>query len=294
MLSAFEFSRVKQNMKLKMKHFLLFLFSFVPVFTLSAAPQVLNVEQDGIVGHYYQQPANSHKQPVIVLGGSEGGIPTKLAKVIAENGHPTLAVAYFKADTLPKELEKIPLAYFEKATAWLQQKHPAQKHITLVGWSKGAELALLIASRDTVFDRVIAIAPSSVVWAGILADWQTVPGSSWSQNEKELPFVAFNPTGPVEGLLDLYSQSLENRNDGGSATIPVENIRGNVVLYSGGMDEIWPSSSMAVSICQRMTENQLSRCKRFNYPELDHLLNYKMLAPSEDLYKHFIRSVDGK
>ena len=55
-------------MKLEMKHFLLFLFSFVPVFTLSADPQALSVEQDGIVGHYYQQPANSHKQPVIVLG----------------------------------------------------------------------------------------------------------------------------------------------------------------------------------------------------------------------------------
>ena len=160
--------------------------------------------------------------------------------------------------------------------------------------SKGAELALLLASRDTVFDRVIAIAPSSVVWAGILADWQTVPGSSWSENDKELPFVAFNPTGPVEGLLDLYSQSLENRNDGGSATIPVENIRGNVVLYSGGMDEIWPSSSMAISICQGMTRNELSRCKHVDSPKLDHLLNYKMLAPSEDLYKQFIQSVDGK
>lgn len=281
-------------MKFKKSHFLLFLTSLLPALASIAAPQALSVEQDGIVGHYYQPPANSYKQPVIVLGGSEGGIPTKLAEVIANNGQPTLAIAYFKADMLPKELEEIPLSYFEKATAWLKQKHPARKHITLIGWSKGAELALLLASRDTVFDRVIAIAPSSVVWAGILDDWQTVPGSSWSHNQKGLPFVAFNPTGPVEGLLDLYTQSLQNRTDGGSATIPVENIRGNVVLYSGGMDEIWPSSSMAASICQRMIENERSRCKHIDYPKLGHLLDYKMLNASEDLYKHFVNSIAGK
>ncbi|AEF02770.1 hypothetical protein [Alteromonas naphthalenivorans] len=59
-------------MKFKKSHFLLFLTSLLPALASIAAPQALSVEQDGIVGHYYQPPANSHNQPVIVLGGSEG------------------------------------------------------------------------------------------------------------------------------------------------------------------------------------------------------------------------------
>ena len=256
--------------------------------------QKLNVEENGFVGHYYEpsvSSAGTAKQPVIVLGGSEGGIPSRLANVIAADGFPVLAVAYFKEESLPVELEKIPLEYFEKAKKWLLHKHPENENLTVAGWSKGAELSLLLASKDATFNRVIAIAPSAVVWAGILNDWQKTPGSSWTSGQKELDFVQFNPTGAVSGLLDLYSQSLANRQDGGKASIKTEEIQGSVYLFSGGKDEIWPSVSMAESICERMKQNESSSCTHFSYPELDHLLDYKLLDGSQELNREFLDSV---
>lgn len=273
---------------------LLLLSYLAPVFATEAAVETLNLNQDGVVGNYYQQEPSSSKQPVLVFGGSEGGIPTRLAEVIANNGFPTLAVAYFKEELLPAELEKIPLEYFEKAKAWLQAKHPEHQNVTLVGWSKGAELSLILASKDGTFNRVVAIAPSSVAWAGILNDWQQVPGSSWTLEQKELPYIPFKPTGPVGGLLDLYSQSLANRDDDGKASIQTENIVGSVFLYTGGKDEIWPSPLMAESVCQRMERNEASTCKHKNFPSLDHLLDYKLLDKSDKIYQEFVNSVGGK
>lgn len=252
-----------------------------------ASVEMLTLEHDGIIGTYYKTAQTNANNPILVLGGSEGGIPEKLAKSVADAGHATLAVAYFNKGGLPTELEEIPLEYFEKAKGWLQQKHPEAKYITLVGWSKGAELSLLLASKDPTFNRVVAIAPSSVVWAGILKDWQKVPSSSWTEGGSALPFVSFNPTGPVAGLRDLYAQSLENRNDKNKATISVQDINGDVVLYSGGKDEIWPSSDMAKAICENMAKNNNSNCSHFDFPGLRHLLDYKFLDKSDALYTHF-------
>jgi len=254
----------------------------------------LKLDEVGFIGSYYELSNTSSKKPVIVLGGSEGGIPEKLAEGIASLGYPTLAVAYFREGKLPEELEKIPLDYFENAKTWLKEKDGIlNDNIVLVGWSKGAELALLLASKDSTYNHVVAIAPSSVVWAGILKDWTKVPRSSWVMDNVELPFVSFNPTSSVTGLLDLYSQSLEARTDNAGADIPVKDINGKVFLYSGGKDEIWPSSSMAATICEKMQQNELSDCHHFDYGELDHLLGYKFLDTSDPLHKSFAESLEG-
>ena len=272
-----------------MKSLLLPIISGLGLFfgSLSAHGDTLSLAQHGFAGRYYPAQTASAANPVIVLGGSEGGIAHKLAEVIVQTGRPVLAIAYFDMGELPDELEYIPLEYFEQAKTWLQQKHPLAKHITLVGWSKGAELSLLLAAKDPIFNHVVAIAPSSVVWAGILQDWQKTPGSSWTENNTPLPHIAFASSGPVDGLIDLYTQSLANRTDNGQATIPVENIHGSVFLYSGGQDEIWPSNQMAKAVCRRMEKNVLSRCHHFNFPELGHLLAYKFLDQSDPLYQHF-------
>ncbi len=139
--------------------------------------------------------------------------------------------------------------------------------IIVVGWSKGAELSLLLASKDPSISNVVAIAPSSVVWAGILKDWSKVPGSSW----------------------DLYTQSLENRTDSGEANIPVQNISSGVVLLTGENDEIWPSPTMAEAVCKKINARADKKCKHINYQGADHLLNYEFLKSGSDMNQTFIK-----
>lgn len=267
-----------------------FLFFLVVSIQCQASTRTLKVEEEGLAATYYAPDSSNQKMGVLVLGGSEGGVPEKLAKPIVEAGFPTLALAYFKDEGLPSELERIPLEYIYQAVSWLKsQPETMPDKIIVVGWSKGAELSLLLASRYSNIHNVVAIAPSSVAWAGILKDWSKVPGSSWTHNGKDLAFVPFNPSGEVNGLLDLYKQSLENRTDSGEANIPVQDISADVVLMTGENDEIWPSSTMAQTVCKKINAGTEKKCKHINYQGADHLLNYEFLKNGSDMNQTFIK-----
>ena len=267
-----------------------FFFSLLVSFSCEASTRSLKIEDDGFVATYYSSASQERKVGVLVLGGSEGGVPEKLASPIVEAGFPTLALAYFKEEGLPPELERIPLEYVIQAMSWLKsQPETTPDNIIVVGWSKGAELSLLLASKEPSISNVVAIAPSSVVWAGILKDWSKVPGSSWTYDGQDLTFVPFNPSGEVNGLLDLYTQSLENRADNGKANIPVQKISADVVLMTGENDEIWPSPTMAETVCEKMNARTKHKCKHINYQGADHLLNYEFLKEGSDMNQTFIK-----
>jgi uncharacterized protein len=75
---------------------------------------------------------------VLVLGGSEGGLPVRLPEALASRGHPTLAVAYFGLAGLPRTLANIPLEYFVTSLRWLaRQPGVDPKRIVVVGASRG-------------------------------------------------------------------------------------------------------------------------------------------------------------
>lgn len=272
--------------------------SLVGTFLLSssikASTKDLNVEQNGFVGKYYPSASSEHRVAVLVLGGSEGGVPDKLAKAIVDAGYPTLALAYFNVQGLPQELEKIPLEYFTQAKSWLKtQSNVKPNELIVVGWSKGAELALLLASKDKQISRVVGIAPSSVVWAGILKDWTKVPASSWTEKGQELTHVPFKPSGQVNSLRDLYAQSLANRADGNKADIAVTDISAQVVLMTGENDEIWPAPEMAKDICEKMNAKQDKQCEHLYYEGLGHLLNEEFLSKESTMNRTFINKLKG-
>ncbi|WP_444899699.1 acyl-CoA thioester hydrolase/BAAT C-terminal domain-containing protein [Microbulbifer sp. VAAC004] len=262
--------------------------------SLNASTIDFNLENNGFVGKYYPSSSAEQQVAVLVLGGSEGGLPEKLAQSVVDAGYPTLALAYFNADGLPLELEKIPLEYFTEAKSWLKsQNNVKPDELIIVGWSKGAELALLLASKDEQISKVVAIAPSSVVWAGILKDWTKVPASSWTEKGRELTHVPFKPSRPVNGLRDLYAQSLANRVDGNKADISVNDIRAKVVLMTGRNDEIWPAPQMANDICDEMNAKSENQCEHINYKGLDHLLNYKFLNKGTAINHTFTDKLKG-
>lgn len=236
------------------------------------ADDFTSVESEQFVATY--KPASSGgRYGILVLGGSGGGQPTNLADRVADAGHSVLALSYFKEEGLPQELNNVPLEYFENAKQWLMEQPDTDPNgVIILGWSKGAELALLLAANDEQIKGVVGIAPSSHVWAGILDDWQQVPSSSWTDGGEPMPHIRFQGDETVRSLRDLYQVSLNKADDKEAARIKVENIDGPVLLFSGGQDTIWPASTMAADVCDTMRQAG-KNCIHHDYPDAGHLLD---------------------
>lgn len=224
------------------------------------------VTEGGLRGHLYL-PARAPAPGVLVLGGSEGGYADQVAALLASNGFAALSLAYFGVDSLPTELGDIPLEYFERALAWLDSHaEVARGGVALLGTSKGAEAALLVASRSPPVKAVVAYAPSSVAWNCICSG---ASRPSWTSSGKgiisvpQLPPVPVPPGEPVRPGVN-YLNRLQRAPAG--ATIAVEQIRGPLLLIAGDDDQLWPSLLMAQRIMRR-------RVERGGHPG-DRLLSY--------------------
>lgn len=216
------------------------------------------VRDDGLVATLFLPADPTPRTGVIVLGGSEGGLRAAewLAQQFAKEGWPTLAVAYFGTEHLPPYLASIPLEYFDRSVAWMSAQPFVQSgSITLVGSSRGAEIALLVAAHNPAVNRVIAFAPSSVLWGPLVPQPQAgLP--AWTRTGRPLPFVTMRPTltppdQPYRGTPD-FNTALQDKAAVEAAGIPVERIQGAVLLLSGTDDQVWPSTSMAAAIISRL------------------------------------------
>jgi uncharacterized protein len=100
---------------------------------------------------------------VLLLGGSEGGLPSPLvADMLAGQGYDVLGVGYFGLPGLPSTLSGIPLEYFARALRWLARQpgvDPAK--IAVLGVSRGSEAAQLLGVHyPGLVHAVIASVPS--------------------------------------------------------------------------------------------------------------------------------------
>jgi dienelactone hydrolase len=207
--------------------------------------------RDGIVGTLYTPYGKRNVPAVIVLGGSEGGTMRDRAAMLASHGYAALALGYFGAPGLPQELDRIPVETVTRAVEWLKNQPMVDaKKVALFGGSKGAELALVAASRDRDVRAVVALAPSSVVYQSITGGREL--SSSWSAGGKQLPYapyVSSEAFSKSHRLIDLYEPTLAAAP--AAAAIEVENINGPVLLIAGQDDALWPSAKMAEQLVAR-------------------------------------------
>jgi len=236
---------------------------------------------------------------VIVLTGSGGGKANDTARLIAEMGYDVLSLAYFDragSELVPETLEMIPLEYFDAPKKWLMERSNTRDDgVVLYGLSKGAELALVLASHDSGYKGVIALAPSHVVWQGNpknFADLMSSP-SSWSWKGQPLAFEPYVSNEEKErmGFTNRHAASLTNKVAVEKAIINVENIDAPILLLSGGMDSSWPATEMGTEICSRVNSSHNEKsCTLLIYEEGDHLLtDYQ--SESLDAVARFLQSV---
>jgi len=227
------------------------------------------VAVDGLDADFFYRASSEPHKVVILLGGSEGGRSwsycSEFVRDLTDQGFCVLSLPYFGTPDLPGRLRAIPLEYFSKAFTWLGTQHDlvVADEYALVGGSRGAELALLVASRHPQVKAVIAIAPSSVVLPSPVARKVEVlrgQHSPWSEKGKELPFVpmAYSWTS-LRGLMTgqqtkMVEKALRNSRRVKEATIPVEKIQGPILLVSFTRDDVWPSALMSEQIAGRLRD----------------------------------------
>lgn len=232
----------------------------------------------------YFPASSSDKYGVIVLGGSGGGRADDAAGMIAAMGYPVLSLAYFDragSPHVPDTLELIPLEYFEAPKKWLMDRSETRNDgVILYGLSKGAELALVLASHDEDYKAIVALAPSHVVWQGNPKNLSGIMSSpsSWSFRGQGLPFVPYISLEEKArmGFENRHAASLTNAAAVDRALISVENIAARVLLLSGGMDSVWPAGRMGIQVCSALNASTRGICTHKIYDDGDHLLsNYQ-------------------
>ena len=177
---------------------------------------------------------------VLVVGGSEGGLPRERAAWLASRGYAALALAYFRYEDLPPLLEGIPLEYFGNALGWMmQQREVASDRIAVMGTSRGGELALQLGSMYPQIRAVVAYVPASVRIGACCGNTHVPYAWTWQGRPLSyvLPRFMRNPAAMM------------------NAAIAVEHTRGPIMLISGEDDGVWPSEMMASEVVSRLKQS---------------------------------------
>ena len=247
--------------------------------------RVVPVRERGLVGTAYFPVTAAPSPAVLVLPGSQGGIPGPGAHAggLASRGYVVLALAYFNAEGLPPQLQNIPLEYFATAIEWMKSQPAVDAtRIGVLGTSRGGELALLLGSTyPSAFRAVIANVPSDVVWPG-LSDDSEAP--AWTLNGKPVPSVRANFR-PSDLALSGRERFLARMKDPGAlarAAIPVERIGAPLLMFSAKDDQLWPSDVFAVRVLARLESHQFKHpVEHYSYEAAGHMIARPYMPTSD-------------
>lgn len=230
--------------------FLLYSLLFVFLFSCSSDEKPANYGQ--VQTRLYL--GESDRQPLIVgFGGSEGGNAwtsdrwDKKRNQFIDEGYAFLAVGYFGMKGTPDNLDRISIDAIHDAIKEAA-KNPKidSTRIALIGGSKGAELALLMASYYPDIKCVVAIVPGYVAFPALTLSAST---SSWTFKNEEVDYVpmpwAAVPSAMKRDLRSAFEIMIEDQEAVKKAGIRIENINGPILFLSATQDEMWPSKEMA-------------------------------------------------
>ncbi|MCV2886463.1 hypothetical protein OE749_17340 [Aestuariibacter sp. AA17] len=211
----------------------------------------------------------SANQPLLVFfGGSEGGNGMTLARRAAERqqyldaGYAMLAIGYFGLENTPASLDRISLnAIYQEIEKARHAPNINSRCVAVLGGSKGAELALTLASYFPTIKGAVAFAGSHIVYAGTSL-YANGEASSFMFNDKQVPFVPL-PSKIIPSILmgdfrRAYEITMEDHAAVEQARIKVENIQGPILLVSGEYDHVWPSKEMSDEVMKRLGEHEFS------------------------------------
>lgn len=219
----------------------------------SASVVATDVSEKGVLGQFYRPTGDGPFPVVITLGGSAGGLPHQLPRVLAAHGYAVLSLAYFNYTSpvdntsLPNSLYMIPVEYFGKAIEWLQSQPGVDpERIGLIGTSVGGTVALQVA---TIYPQIKTV------------------------------IVIGSPT--VMQDRDLSYQGQDSPFD-----IPIEKINGSILLISGDKDSQLNSVKFGELAVGRLKENNFSFPYRHMInPGAGHLISFPYVQRAIEIYQ---------
>ncbi|MEI4506927.1 acyl-CoA thioester hydrolase/BAAT C-terminal domain-containing protein [Sphingopyxis sp. CCNWLW253] len=228
-----------------------------PAKIVEAGPTGQRINGDGIFANYYPAPGTGPHPAILLLGGSEGGLGKDmraLALLLQAEGYSTLQLAYHNASGKSAKLKNIPLEDFTRGLDWLKAQpgvDPAR--LGIVGYSKGAEAGLVIATRYPGIRAAALGMPSSVVWDGMSGENYMFGSfsSSWSEKGEPLSHLAYKGQPGGDGLMPVFVNGLKEIGANPAAIIPVERFKGKLLLICGEAEKLWPSCPMTDQIVAR-------------------------------------------
>ena len=235
------------------------------------------INESGLIANYYPVTGDGQNPAILLLGGSGGGINasvSRMAVALQKEYYAVLAPSYFGAPEQSSKLELVPLELFDQAIDWLRsQPNIDGDRLAVIGQSKGAEAALIIATRHPELRAVVGGMPSNVAWQGV--DFNVVnfifnpPSGSWSLDDEPIPFVPYVKEFTTDAF-EIYAKSLAQKSNYPDAIIQIEATRASVLLICGKVDALWPSCEMAEQIKARAAERQGPEVTVLAYDEAGH------------------------
>lgn len=242
----------------------------------SPPAEVIELREDGLIANYYPAVAGGASGPAILMfGGSEGGLSKGVARdaeALRAEGFSVLHLSFYRSPGQEENLEMVPLERFDRGLDWLLARSDVDAgRVGVFGTSKGAEAALIIASRRAEIEAVVAVVPSSVSWTGINWDFDgRVPEASWSLDGAPYPALPYGAFDYQTGIYSLYANGLKAVGEHEDAVIAVEESEAPMLLICGGSDALWPSCPMAEAIDARAEAAGGPEVTVLAYPEAGH------------------------
>jgi fermentation-respiration switch protein FrsA (DUF1100 family) len=264
------------------------------------------VREDGLVGTLYLPPGDGPHPAVMILNGSGGGINEPRAALYASHGYAALALGYFKGPGLPDYISNTPLEYFAKGMDWLRRTvRPAHDFVALSGQSRGGELVLLLgATFPDAVSAVIGYVPSALIHSAQNACDPAIgrEGPTWLLDGKPLPHIwennrtaswaPFDEGPPPHRHAKAMLTALDDPEAVERARIPVEKIRGPVMLLSAEDDGSWPSSRYSRMVTERLAAHgHPYAVEHLDFDHAGHAIVFPYVPTTQLVYAH---PVSGK
>ena len=220
--------------------------------------EIYNYRRNGFEGILYNTENDDDRVLIIIQGLKGLELPEKYAALFAEKGYSSLAMSYYGGEGQKKDMRAIPLEQFQRACVEL--KKLGYKRIGIYGNSKGAGMALLAASVVPDISLVIAASSFGHIMQGTGKECDDPCKAMVSFNGQDFPYVEKGK--PFSDFIKrcirerkirlLYFFDEWDRKGTEENEIPVERIKGDILLLTSTHDESVPAKRDAELLIKRL------------------------------------------